>query len=219
MNANVSLSKPMDTYVGQKRRQWSLHRNLLSHHSSWFQTHIKHEIRLRGGRIDLLDDDPEAFDLLVKWLYRGEIDSVRDMPANKKWDYAFTCQQLYLLAEKVDLVELKDLAMDEFRRGCFEAGLVPGVEEMMPIYKHTAPSSPFRRLVSDIAARQLMDPYANRDAAHYRACFAANADFAVDVINAIAAGTGKLLLHDPTEASGCQYHDHAPERPCPALVR
>ena len=38
------------------------------------------------------EDDPRAFELLVKWLYQGKIDDVSDMPYDKKWDYADACQ-------------------------------------------------------------------------------------------------------------------------------
>ena len=198
----------MDFYVGKKRRHWSLHRNLLSYHTTWFQDKVKEGVREKGGMVEFFDDDPRAFELLVKWLYQGKIDDVSAMPMEKKWDYADACQQLYLLCDKINLPELRNEAMDQFRKGCFEAGLVPGPEEMRPIYERTPPSSPFRKLVSQIAARQIMDPYAECDASKYRDCFATNADFAIDVINAIKEGAGGKLFEDPTEEEGCQYHEH-----------
>ena len=204
----------MDIYVGKAKRQWSLHRNLLSYHSSWFRRQIKEEIREKGGKIDLFDDDPRAFEILVKWLYQGTIDDVSGLAMDKKWDYAFACQQLYILCEKIKLPQLKNLAMDQFRRGCFEAGLVPGVEEMIPVYQKTPRSSPFRMLVSRIAARQIMDPENERDSSVYREAFARDPDFAVEVINSIKEGAGGSLFPDPTESEGCIYHDHSSGQHC-----
>jgi len=200
----------MDIYVGKTKRHWSLHRNLLCHHSTWFQKRLDDENRKNGGKVELFDDDPRAFELLVKWLYQGKIDDVSDMPMNKKWDYADACQQLYILCEKIVLPQLKNLAIDQFRKGCFEAGLVPGAEEMLPVYQKTPPSSPFRRLVSQIAARQIMDPESERDASTYRHCFEGHPDFAIDVINAIKKGAGGKLLDDPTDTDEdrCLYHEH-----------
>ena len=198
----------MDFYVGKAKRKWSLHRNLLSYHSTWFREQIKEEVREKGGTVDLFDDDPRAFELLVKWLYQGQIDDVSTMAMDKKWNYAFACQQLYLLCDKINLPQLKNLAIDQFRRGCYEAGLVPGAEEMVPVYQKTSRSSPFRKLVSRIAARQIMDPDNENDASVYRECFSRNADFAIDVINAIKEGSGGSLFEDPTEQDGCEYHDH-----------
>lgn len=201
----------MEFYVGKKRRHWSLHRNLLSYHTTWFQDKVAEGVREKGGgpnTIDFLEDDPRAFELLVKWLYQGKIDDVSNLPIDKKWDYAETCQHLYLLCDKINLPELKNEAIDQFRKGCHQAGLVPGPEEMRPVYEKTPPGSPFRRLVSRIAARQIMDPWSESDASKYRDCFAANADFAVDVINAIKEGAGGKLLDDPNEEQGCHYHEH-----------
>lgn len=198
----------MDIYVGKSKRHWSLHRNLLCHHSTWFQERIADGNRKRGGNVELFDDDPRAFELLVKWLYQGKIDNVSDMPIVKKWDYADACQQLYVLCDKINLPQLKNLAIDQFRKGCFEAGLVPGPEEMKPVYDKTPRASPFRKLVSRIAARQIMDPENERDASTYRECFEGNADFAIDVVNAIKQGAGGSLLPDPTEENGCEYHEH-----------
>ena len=165
--------------------------------------------------LDLPDDAPRAFELLVKWLYTGAVDDVSALPeAEAKWEHAFACQQLYALSERLVLPVLKNAAIDQFRRGCWEAGLVPGPEEMVPVYSATPPGSAFRRLVANIAARQIMDPDNERDAATYKACFEANADFAVDLVNAIRRGVGGQLLSDPTEGGGCEYHEHEDGQTC-----
>lgn len=162
----------------------------------------------------MVEDDPGAFELLVKWLYQGKIDDVSSMPMEKKWDYADACQKLYILCDKIQMSQLKNFAIDQFRKGCNEAGLVPGPEEMKPIYEKTPPLSPFRKLVSKIAARQIMDPDSENDASTYRECFESNPDFAVDVVNAIKDGTGGKLLDDPTEADFCAYHEHENGQNC-----
>ena len=207
----------MDIYVGKTRRHWSLHRNILCNHSTWFQSQIEHGNMKKGGEnvsVELFDDDPRAFELLIKWLYQGKIDDVSDMPMDKKWNFVDACQQLYILCEKINLPQLKNLAIDQFRKGCNEAGLVPGPEEMKPVYDKTPSSSPFRKLVSMIAARQIMDPESDSDASSYRQCFEGNADFAIDVVNAIKFGAGGSLFHDPTEAKGCCFHEHPPGQRC-----
>lgn len=138
------LSGPfVDIFVGEDARHWALHRNLLCYHSDFFE--LK-DSKAKNGKIELLEDDPRAFELLVKWLYQGRLDDVADMPSDKKWEYADTCQRLYILCDRINLPQLKNLAIDQFRKGCFGAGLVPGPEEMKPIYEHTPRSSPFRKV-------------------------------------------------------------------------
>ena len=119
-----------------------------------------------------------------------------------------------MLCDKIHLPELKNEAIDQFRKGCYEAGLVPGPEEMMPVYERTSSSSPFRKLVSQIAARQIMDPHSESDAGKYRECFAANADFSIDVVNAIKHHAGGQLFPDPTESQGCFFHEHPFDQQC-----
>lgn len=210
----------VDIYVGASKRHWSLHRNILSYHSSYFEKEITDaESKSQGSTIELLDEDPGAFELLVKWLYQGRIDDVSLLPAEKKWDHADVCQKLYILCSRLQMTELKNLAIDQFRKGCNEAGLVPGPEEMKPIYEKTPVSSPFRKLVSKMAARQIMDPDGNKNAVTYRDCFESNADFAIDVINAIKDGAGGLLFDDPTEGNSCRYHEHENGDTCHKTVK
>ena len=204
----------MDIYVGQERRHWRLHWNLLCHHTSFFQAHPPDDSKKRTATIELPEDDPKAFEILVKWLYQGKIDTVSDMPVDTKWDYAEKCQKLYVLCDRLNLQQLKNSAIDQFRKGCFEAGLVPGPEDIKPIYDMTPPTSPFRKLLSHIAARQIMDPESEDDASTYRMCFESSADFSIDVVNAIRQGAGAKLFDDPTEKTGCLYHDHAPGQLC-----
>ena len=76
--------------MGAERRHWSLHQNLLCHHSDYFEDHCTKDGKKTNGKVELPDDDPRAFELLVKWLYQGKIDDVADMSLEKKWEYADT---------------------------------------------------------------------------------------------------------------------------------
>ncbi|KAF3006067.1 hypothetical protein E8E13_010981 [Curvularia kusanoi] len=212
------LSGPMiDIYVGEERRRWTLHRNLLCHHSEQLETEL--EGTSRGDRkeeLELPELDPAGFELLVKWLYQGKLDDVSDIPdAGQKYEYAVHCHALYLLCDRFDMPQLKNVAMDQFRKGLNEAELVPDPDEIDDIYRKSPPGSPFRRLMVKIAARQIMDPDSERDTESYRGCFENNAEFAIELVNAIRRGTGGVLLDDPTEKGNeCEYHDHEDEPHC-----
>ncbi|KAJ4323862.1 hypothetical protein N0V94_001646 [Neodidymelliopsis sp. IMI 364377] len=206
------LSGPMiDIYVGDARRRWTLHRNLLCHHSEQLEAELEgtgnHD---RKDTLELPDHDPAGFELLVKWLYQGKLDDVSDLAdANQKYEYAVSCHKLYLLCDRFDMPQLKNVAMDQFRKGLNEAELVPDADEIDEIYRKSPVGSPFRRLMTKIAARQIMDPDSDRDVETYRQCFENNADFAIELVNAIRQGTGGMLLADPTDKGNeCEYHDH-----------
>ncbi|RAR02377.1 btb poz-like protein [Stemphylium lycopersici] len=207
------LSGPMiDIYVGESKRHWALHRNLLCHHSEALENELLGDGKgsARKDRLDLPDYDPAGFELLVKWLYQGSLDDVSDMvDANQKYDYAVSCHKLYLLCERFEMAQLKNVAMDQYRKGLNEAELVPDAEEIDDIYRKSPKGSPFRRLMTRIAARQIMDPANERDVETYRECFDNNPDFAIDLVKAIRSGTGGMLFEDPTDKGNeCAYHDH-----------
>lgn len=207
------LSGPMiDIYVGESKRHWALHRNLLCHHSEALENELLGDANgnTRKDRLDLPEYDPAGFELLVKWLYQGSLDDVSDMAdENQKYDYAVTCHKLYLLCERFDMTQLKNVAMDQYRKGLNEAELVPDAEEIDDIYRKSPKGSPFRLLMTRIAARQIMDPASERDVETYRGCFTNNPDFAIDLVKEIRSGTGGVLFNDPTEKGNeCLYHDH-----------
>ncbi|KAL1608013.1 hypothetical protein SLS60_002952 [Paraconiothyrium brasiliense] len=200
----------IDIYVGGARRHWALHRNLLCHHSELLEAELQGHGKKRQDTLDLPDHDPAGFELLVKWLYQGKLDDVSDMAdANQKYDYAVSCHKLYLLCDRFDMPQLKNVAMDQYRKGLNQAELVPDAEEIDEIYRKSPEGSPFRRLMTRIAARQIMDPDSDRDVETYRQCFENNPDFAVDLVKAMKFGTGGMLFDDPTDTGNeCEYHDH-----------
>ncbi|KAF2796989.1 hypothetical protein K505DRAFT_153114 [Melanomma pulvis-pyrius CBS 109.77] len=206
------LSGPMiDIYVGEaKRRHWCLHRNLLCHHSELLEAELQGDGNKKPDTLELPQYDPSGFELLVKWLYQGKLDDVSDLVSpHQKYDYAVSLWQLYLLCERFDMPQLKNVAMDQYRKGLNEAELVPDAGEINDIYRKSPAGSPFRVLMTRIAARQIMDPESARDVETYRECFEANPDFALDLVSAIKLGTGGMLFDDPTDSGNeCEYHDH-----------
>ena len=105
--------------------------------------------------------------------------------------------------------QLKNVAMDQYRKGLNEAALVPDPDEIDQVYRSSPVGSPFRVLMTRIAARQIMSDSA-RDVGTYKQCFENNPDFALDLVTAIKDGTGPVLFDDPTEDGNdpCEFHDH-----------
>jgi hypothetical protein len=206
------LSGPMlDVYVGEERKHWKLHHNLLCHHSELLESELQRDGNKTADTLELPEQSPAGFELLVKWLYQGKLDDVSDLAdANQKYEYAVSCHKLYLLCERFDMPQLKNVAIDQHRKALNEAELVPDPDELGEIYRESPSASPFRRLMAKIAARQIMDPGSDKDVENYRDCFTDNPDFAVDLVKAIKDGTGGMLIDDPTDPGNeCDYHDHA----------
>ncbi len=211
------LSGPVvDIYIGATREHWVVHQNLLNYYSNYFETDLHaHEVSndQNATTLELPDDDPKGFEILVKWLYQGLLDDTSGFSDEQKYDYAVACHGLYLLCHRLDLSLLKNFAIDLYRQNLHEAQLVPDAEEINNIYRASSPDSPFRKLMVHIAARQLMDPEVDRDAKTYRSCFD-DPDFSIEIINAIRGMTGGMLLQDPTGGNACDWHDHEDQSTC-----
>jgi hypothetical protein len=194
--------------AGELKRRWNVHRTLLIHHSEQLEEELG-EIE-EHGKLELPDQDPAGFELLVKWLYQGKLDDVGDISGqNQQYEHAVSCHKLYLLCERFGMEQLKNVAIDQYRKGLNLSELVPDPNEINEIYRQSPPGSPWRGLMTRIAARQIMDPESYRDVAVYKECFSDNPDFAIELVTAIKTGTGGMLLDDPTEGGNdCEYHDH-----------
>lgn len=215
------LSGPtVDIYVGPEKKHWSLHKNLLCHHSSYFETELHgHEVPKKKAdtkdKLELPDDDPRGFALLVKWLYQGHLEDASELSDEAKYEYAVACNKLYQLCDRFDMILLKNLAMDAYRQNLHSAQLVPDPDEINEIYRASPPNSPFKKLMTKIAARQIMDPGVDKDAQTYRACFENNPTFAVEMVNAIRYMSGGMLFDDPTAPQDeCVWHDHSDGSSC-----
>lgn len=211
------LSGPtIDIYVGLERKHWSLHKNLLCYYSPYFENELQgHEVsQAQRESLELPDDDPKGFVLFVKWLYQGQLDSTEHLTDGDKYEYAVACHKLYLISAKFAIPDLTNLATDLYRSNLHAAHLVPDPEEMNEIYRSSQEGSPFRKLITQMAARQIMDPEIERNAESYRCCFESNPSFAVEMINAIRQISGGLLLEDPTKPGDEHtWHDHGMLQP------
>jgi hypothetical protein len=70
----------IDFYVGTDGRHWSLHRNLLCHHSEALENELLGDANgnSRKDRLGLPDHDPAGFELLVKRLHHDYLDDMSD---------------------------------------------------------------------------------------------------------------------------------------------
>ncbi|KAF3927915.1 hypothetical protein ABW20_dc0106917 [Dactylellina cionopaga] len=61
-------------YVGEKEKEYKLHRNILSVGSSYFKVVCKEGAFREGNErvVKIPDTDSDAFDIILKWLYSGE---------------------------------------------------------------------------------------------------------------------------------------------------
>lgn len=189
--------------VGNEKKTWILHSKLLSFHSS-FLAASRPEVA--DDKLEFLNDDPAAWSLLVKYLYQGSLPSLlKSSSAIEKYEHAVICHKLYNLSLRFSIPKLANLAMDRFRESLRSAHLVPDPEELSQMYTSSPAGSGMRKLLTKVAARQIMDPAKERDVKDYQVLLEREVGFAVGFIAEIRRQTGGVLLDDPNAGEGQEY--------------
>ncbi|KAH8770276.1 hypothetical protein BGZ57DRAFT_954618 [Hyaloscypha finlandica] len=106
-----SLGKEMVTiYVGPERKGFFIHKKLLCESAQFFKGAFTRGFEeAHKGEIVMLEDSPGAFSLYVNWIYRSTL------PTGNTEEHLHNLYDLYIFAEKLCLVELKDKTMDSIQ--------------------------------------------------------------------------------------------------------
>jgi len=216
----------IDVYVGRRRKPWSLHHNLLSKHTDYFDLNshpCTNNPTSGNSTCNLPDEDPKAFALLVHYLYQSQLPTspTSYLDPLDLYARAQTYLNLYHLSHLLSIPDLANEAIDSYRHHLHLAGLVPDAKEIGEIFRSCAPGSGMRELVVRIAARQVMDPGVEGRVEGYQDVFQGKegAEFAVQLVKAIRKGSGGVLLEDPTADRGCEFHLHEENEMCESDVR
>lgn len=99
----------IDVLVGEEKRVFRVHRNLLCHQSEQLQSELEGDGKKRPDKLELGQYDPKGFELMVKWLYQGKLDDVSEFAdPNQKYEYAVNCYHLWRLADRFGLPQLQN---------------------------------------------------------------------------------------------------------------
>jgi hypothetical protein len=97
-------------YVGPERKDFFIHKKLLCESAQFFNGALTRDFEeAQKGEIEMLEDSPGAFSLYVNWIYRTTL------PTGNTEEHLHNLYDLYILAEKLCLVELKDKTMDSIQ--------------------------------------------------------------------------------------------------------
>ncbi|KAG4433762.1 hypothetical protein IFR05_010761 [Cadophora sp. M221] len=149
--------------VGDKRQTFNVHKTLLQKNTKFFDTSLASETG-KIGFIFLNDEDPDVFRMISDWFYTGELPkpptkiSVRSPPSlaemnrlgddlRARFDAAETkLVDVYSLAEKWDMKNLMNCAIDTIQDGFLDYGTVFGPALLVKIFEVTKYGSQLREL-------------------------------------------------------------------------
>ena len=137
----------VDIYIGDERKKFRLHRDLLCERSEFFKASFEgHSKEAETQELALPEDSVESFELLIGLLYGAPL-----MKITSKDDLS-TYLNLIILAKKLCLEHLQNETMDHVLR--FYRTYLPEVsaDTIRSIYGNTSAGDPLRRLVIRCAA-------------------------------------------------------------------
>lgn len=213
-------------YVGPKSKHYVVHKGLLTQHE-WFSERIHPSTTSSPTYLNLLEEDPKVFELLISWLYRKKLNAISTIDEKVAEEEVTLYVGLYLRACEWDMHELQNALIDRMRiRTTCRLGFFPQ-ELIKKIYENTQSLSPLRsyivdsfiykgiqweeggviRIASDgnhILTRKLL----TRKRALKHQWDAGNQDFVLDCCEAMFQLCAKSKVRDPDRRTGCVYHTH-----------
>lgn len=219
-------------YVGPKGEQYSVHVTLLTEYE-WFRKKIfpYGDDSVSRNSISLVKEDPEAFELLLIWLYRKTLKAISTTDEEDAQEEAALYISLYLRACDWKILELQDAVIDALRlRKTCEYGFFPR-KLIKKIYESTKSTSPLRSYIVDSFLHKgiewnegagLADPVTGslnltRKRALKTQLDAGNQDFVLDCYEALFQLCARSKIRDPDRRTGCVYHRHGRAGKCPSL--
>ncbi|CAD6441481.1 8381d201-8d09-46f8-90a6-3cc1c6cbfc1d [Sclerotinia trifoliorum] len=128
--------------VGKEKRKFVLHKQLLCDSVQYFRSAFSAGAFKEGQEsiMDIPEDEPEAFELFVNWLYRASL------PTSSRSGDLHWLLSLYIFAEKLCMNELANKTIDAIQAMTShpEIYLPLNMEVTKKIWRNTSPTSPLR---------------------------------------------------------------------------
>ena len=203
----------LSIYVGPTRERFHIHQTLLSKatpvFASMFGDGFKETMEKSA---ELPDDDPQAFDCFLHWLYVGTIDMARSFQTSD-------LIKLYCFAEKYCINTLADVVIDRVRFMFIKDKFnYPSPECVVMAYENTSEGSRLRLYLARSIAHEIIvrKPVSLTQAE--LSLLAGISDFSRDIF-ALLLGLKEGQPKHPNEFPACEYHRHDNIYPCMTSFR
>ena len=224
----LSLSDGIVTlYIGTDKREFTIHESLLRSSAPYFEAALKKEWKEGHMReIPMSDDDSDAVELFLQWLYSGRIwtdpcanmsgpDDDKQATSQEMWKLI----KVYCFGEKIQDSCFKDVVLDciiDWTRVNTdkERRHYPEAEHAAYVWDTTPENSRLRRLILDLYTYGI-DEVHIRDVSHTGLL----KDLAVSLRKGCVSSSWPYS-RDPFDSAlskaenTCAYHEHGDDNPC-----
>lgn len=191
-------------YVGQNRLVFHVHLSLLCDQSPVFTAAFAGHFKESKERsMDLPDDDHDAVDRLVQWLYSRDY----ELPIGKTretWNKCFeVLVSLNILADKYGIIELEKDIVKRFFQYVKDAPKLPAKRLVKHLYNNTSGRSDLRQMFVDWCCWHLAPSWFQMETS--KAWLVENPEFATDVVSTMAHRLENPTKPNPFEGDGSYY--------------
>tara|TARA_R110002060_G_scaffold50321_5_gene61128 strand:+ start:3169 stop:3747 length:579 start_codon:yes stop_codon:yes gene_type:complete len=169
----------------------------------------------QSGQAFLLEGDPKAFDMLASWLYSGKVYNAD----HRQRAYI----ELFILAEKYDIVRLADNTMDAYVHAVIFTRHRPTSTLCAAAYEGTQEESKIQLFMSRYWAYGLIN---DEDKGNWlTSTFVPLGEKAQEILidgmghlrnmNNMKLSKGQKLMCNPKFAPLCDYHQYGKDQVCP----
>jgi hypothetical protein len=164
------------------------------------------------------EDDPLIWKFLIGWVYRGTLEQPNHRPTNLVYDKI----KIFALAEKYNIIKLKDQTMDTLNAHLCSQNLIPSLGSIALGYKLTQSGSKLRIFLAGTLAYVTLRRKKFTDGQWETLKVAEKLktieDLLEDTLYLMGESSGKLSP-DPTKQPACDYHQHAKTEACPYVKK
>ncbi len=138
-------------------RTFGIHKDLVCAKSPFFRAAFNGQWKeSKEGAVELPEDDPDAFELWVNWIYKHTLPCSDDQPGVPRYPKLMiqlvTMTKAYTLGDKIGDTDFADAVMDAITHTVTEdEGMLDRIIETMEfVYKITPESSPLREFLVEL---------------------------------------------------------------------
>lgn len=162
------------------------------------------------GSAALPDDDHEAFEVFMEWLYRNTLTSLSDKKSASA-ALRMKIAKTMVFADKYCLNELSDRAMSVWFQGCSKLSSTELETITAYVVGNSAPTCRARSYLARMWAKEIR----KKDGNHYKPGqfgleFIEDSSFVIEIFNYV--GALRLLSQ---VATACNFHQHEKSTACP----
>jgi hypothetical protein len=204
----------LNIYVGPAREHFHIHQTLLCNavpaFASMFGNGFKETVEKSA---ELPEDDPQAFDCFLHWLYVGTLSSInmaKSFPTSGQlWDRI----KLYCFAEKYCIDTLADAVIDTVQAALKNKPDYPSPQCVVMAYENTSEGSRLRLYLVRSIAYEIIVRKPDSLTQAQLGLLAGVSDFSRDMF-ALLLGLKEVRPKHPNEFPACEYHRHGKMYAC-----